>query len=169
MSDALDTLRALHAEIDRKASRLAERHADRLECGRGCAGCCLDGLTVRAVEAERIRSAHGTLLREDQPGPEGACAFLNGEGACRIYADRPAVCRSQGLPLRVLFENDEGDIEERRDICPLNEVEGEPLDALEEDACWLVGPFELRLEAIDEAFAEEEAPRVALRSLFESR
>ena len=167
MNDPLTAIRALHEEIDRASERLSRLHADRLQCGRGCASCCLDGLTVRAVEAERIRARHAKLLREAEPGPSGGCAFLDGEGACRIYAERPSVCRSQGLPLRVLFENDAGDIEERRDICPLNEDETVPLSALDEDACWLVGPFELRLEAIDEAFAGPDAPRVALRSLFE--
>lgn len=167
MSDALEAIRSLHAEIDREAARLEEVHRDRLRCGRGCSGCCLDGLTVRAVEAERIRSAHRELLREGVPGPLGACAFLDERGACRIYADRPSVCRSQGLPLRVLYETDEGEIDERRDICPLNLDGGPALDALDEEACWLVGPFELRLEAIDEAFAGPDAPRVSLRGLFE--
>ena len=167
MSDPLDALRALHADLDREAERLERLHAERLQCGRGCAACCLDGLTVRAVEAERIRAAHPELLRDGAPGPEGGCAFLDEDGACRIYADRPSVCRSQGLPLRVLFETEEGEIDERRDICPLNLDGGPPLDDLAEEACWLVGPFELRLEAIDEAFGGPDAGRVALRSLFE--
>ena len=167
MNDPLDALRALHDEIDREAGALAERHAERLRCGRGCSGCCLDGLTVRAVEAERIRAAHPALLREGEPGPAGGCAFLDEAGACRVYAERPSVCRSQGLPLRVLFENDEGEIDEHRDICPLNEEGGPPLAELDDDACWLVGPFELRLETIDAAFSGEDAARVALRSLFE--
>ena len=168
MNDRLDALRALHDDLDREVRRLTERHAGRLRCRRGCADCCLDGLTVRAVEAERIRAAHGALLREGEPGPEGGCAFLDGEGACRVYADRPAVCRSQGLPLRVLYESESGDIDERRDICPLN-AEGEPLADLAEDDCWLVGPAELRLASIDEDFAGPDAPRIALRSLFERR
>ena len=167
MSRPIEALRTLHAEIDREAARLEEIHRDRLQCGRGCSACCLDGLTVRAVEAERIRAAHPALLREGLPGPAGACAFLDEDGSCRIYADRPSVCRSQGLPLRVLFETEEGEIDERRDICGLNVEGGPPLEALDEEACWLVGPFELRLEAIDEAFGGPDAPRVALRSLFE--
>ncbi len=167
MSGPLEALRALHDEIDREAARLEEIHRGRLQCGRGCSACCLDGLTVRAVEAERIRTAHPVLLREGRPGPVGACAFLDADGSCRIYADRPSVCRSQGLPLRILFETEEGEIDERRDVCALNLEGGPPLEALDDEACWLVGPFELRLEAIDEAFGGEDAPRVALRSLFE--
>lgn len=158
-------LRVLHADIDREAGRVAKRHAERLRCGRGCSACCLDELTVRPIEADRIREAHPALPRDAAAGPVGACAFLDAEGACRIYDDRPSVCRSQGLPLRVLYESEAGEIEERRDICFLNEEGGPPLDSLDEADCWLVGPFELRLLALDEAFAGAEAPRVALRSL----
>lgn len=164
---ALAALYDLHAEIDREAERLTAIHAERLVCGRGCAACCLDGLSVAPVEAERIRRAHPALLREGVPGPEGGCAFLDERGACRVYADRPSVCRSQGLPLRVLYEDDEEAIQERRDICPLNREGGPALEALAEDVCWLIGPFELRLAAIDASFAGEEASRVPLRSLFE--
>lgn len=169
---SLAALRSLHAEIDREAARVAKLNEGRLRCERGCSACCLDDLTVRRVEAERIRAAHPNLLKEGEPGPLGACAFLDERGACRIYEDRPSVCRSQGLPLRVLFE--EGDtIAERRDICPLNLDGGPPLERLEEHACWLVGPFELRLAAIDDAAAEAEEldveDRVGLRTLFERR
>lgn len=169
--EAVDALRALHAEIDREAERVAAQHGDRLRCGRGCSACCLDDLSVKEVEAARIREAHPQLLREGQAGPAGACAFLDGEGACRIYADRPSVCRSQGLPLRVFYE-DGDEIVERRDICPLNVEGGPPLEALDEEACWLVGPFELRLATIDARHAAATGRggdgdvRVALRSLF---
>lgn len=165
-TEALAALRALHEEIDREADRIAEIHAERLRCTRGCSACCLDDLTVMSVEAERIRAAHPALLGSGAAHPRGACAFLDGAGACRIYSDRPAVCRSQGLPLRAHFENERDEIEEHRDICPLNVPGGPPLEELDEAACWLIGPFELRLAAIDEAFAGPRAPRVSLRSLF---
>jgi Fe-S-cluster containining protein len=124
---------------------------------------------VTALEAERIRSANPELLEEGLPGPPGACAFLDDEGSCRIYADRPLICRTQGLPLRVFFEDEEGDVAERRDICPLNLGGGPPLEALAEESCWLVGPHELRLTKIDEDFAGPESKRVPLRSLFSKR
>lgn len=171
---ALAALVALHEEIDREVGRLANKHAERLRCGRGCSACCLDDLTVTAVEAERIRRAHPDLLRKGQPGALGGCAFLDADGSCRVYADRPAVCRSQGLPLRFLFENEEDEIEEGRDICPLNLEGGPPLDTLPEADFWLVGPIELRLVALADAFAAvaseasgEQTERVALRGLFE--
>ncbi len=161
-------LDALHAEIDRAANSLAIVHADRLQCRRGCSDCCVDDLTVAAVEAERIRRAHSELLRQAVPHPVGRCAFLDDLGACRIYPERPYVCRTQGLPLRILFENEVGEIEERRDICPLNLDGGPPLEELDEHDCWLIGPFELKLGGLDDRWTGGKQERIALRSLFES-
>jgi hypothetical protein len=162
---AQDALHRLHEEVDRAAGALAARHAGRLRCGRGCAACCVDGLSVYEVEAERIRRAHEDLLAGGRPHAPGACAFLGAENECRIYPDRPYVCRTQGLPLRWLAEVEEGgEIEEGRDICPLNAA-GPPLDELPEDACWLLGPVEQRLAALEHARAGG-GRRVALRSLF---
>lgn len=164
--EAFASLRALHEEIDRDAGRLANEHAERLRCHRGCSACCLDDLTVVSVEAERIRRAHPELLRVGAPHPVGGCAFLDEAGACRIYADRPSVCRSQGLPLRVFFEDEEDEIQEHRDICSLNLPGGPALDTLDEESLWLIGPRELRLAAIEDAFAGEDAQRTRLRDLF---
>ena len=164
---ALASLRKLHEEIDRESDRLAKRHAERLRCGRGCSACCIDGLTIAAVEAERIRRDHPELLATAEPHPPGACAFLDAEGSCRVYESRPSVCRSQGLPLRVFVENDEDEIVEHRDICPLNLPDGPPLGELAEEDCWLVGPFELSLGRIAADFSGEADDRVGLRSLFD--
>lgn len=176
---ALVALGELHREIDRDVRHLTEIHATRLHCRRGCSACCLDGLSVTRIEAEKIRRAHGDLLSRAAPNPRGACAFLDQEGACRIYEDRPTICRSQGLPLRVLFENEAEEIEERRDICPLNAEGGPAIGALREEDCWLVGPQELRVQQLDElAFGAEvveagdadnvddDSERIALRDLF---
>jgi hypothetical protein len=118
---------------------------------------------VFEVEAERIRAAHGELLRSGRPHPPGACAFLGDAKECRIYPDRPYVCRTQGLPLRWL--DDDG--VERRDICPLNEA-GEPLETLASDECWSLGPAEERLRRLQAAADGGALRRIALRSLFET-
>jgi uncharacterized protein len=156
-----EELLRLHDEVDRAAEALAERHRARLRCGRGCHACCVDDLTVFEVEAERIRAAHGELLRSGRPHPPGACAFLGDAGECRIYPDRPYVCRTEGLPLRWV-----DDAADRRDICPLNEA-GEPLEALAPGDCWTLGPVEDRLRRLQAAADGGALRRVALRSLFE--
>ena len=158
-----DSVALVHADVERQTRRLHVLHAARLQCRCGCSGCCVDGLTVFDVEAERIRRAHPDLLAAAAPGPEGACAFLDGEGRCRIYVDRPYVCRTQGLPLRWLDEA-AGEPVELRDICPLNEA-GEPIERLPAAACWTLGPIEERLGRLQVA-AGPGARRTRLRDLF---
>jgi Fe-S-cluster containining protein len=126
----------------------------------------VDGLTVFFVEAERIRIVHEALLRDGTPHPPGACAFLGEAGECRIYADRPYVCRTQGLPLRWFAEDDSGEACEKRDICPLN-AEATALDELPEEACWLIGPVELELGNLQAEIRNSHEDRIALRALFD--
>jgi len=163
--EILAAVTALHQEIDELVAPLVERHLPRLQCGRGCAECCQDDLTVLEVEAARLRECVGDALRGAVPHPTGGCAFLAADGACRGYAARPFVCRTQGLPLRWL----EDDGVEYRDICRLN-AEGEDLADLTADECWTLGPFEQRLASLQlaaQASAGFAPPRrVALRALF---
>lgn len=162
-------LAELRREVDAESARLAARHADRLQCRRGCSACCIDGISVFEVEAEAIRRASPALLAEGQPHAEGACAFLDSEGACRVYEARPYVCRTQGLPLRWIDfgTDDDAQAVELRDICELNEG-GAPLESLDADACWELGPVEARLATLQASLDGSELRRVALRSLFTS-
>ena len=159
-----DALMVLHAEVDIGVGRVAARHAERLQCGRGCSRCCTDGITVFEIEAERIRRNHAALLDEGIPHPPGACAFLDADGACRIYDDRPYVCRSEGVPLRWL-ESDEERTVELRDICPLNDLEAAPVETLHPDTCWTLGPYEQRLADLQQS-THGTMRRVPLRDLF---
>jgi hypothetical protein len=157
----------LHALVDEAAGVVARANEGRLKCGRGCSSCCVDDLTVFAIEAAVIQEHHSELLANGTPHPPGGCAFLDDAGDCRIYAHRPYVCRTQGLPLRWI-EGDAAELVEVRDICPLN-ADGSQSPTLEElpaEACWPIGPFEARLrqrQAMEDGGREE---RVALRGLF---
>ena len=153
----------LHRRVDKRAAELVRRHAARLRCARGCADCCVDGLTVFPVEAERIRHNCRELLRNGEPHPPGRCAFLGADLECRIYPHRPYVCRTQGLPLRWLEEDRSGELVELRDICPLNE-EGPPLEELPAQDCWSIGPVEEELARL----AHCSRARIPLRDLFEN-
>ena len=97
-TDVATQLLQLHDEIDRQATTIAERNRDRIQCRRGCCSCCVDDLTVFEIEASRITRAHTALLRDGTPHPPGACAFLDGDGACRIYADRPYTLLQRNRP-----------------------------------------------------------------------
>jgi hypothetical protein len=69
------------------------------------------------------------------------------------------------LPLRWVEERD-GGVVELRDICALNDVDAEvPLEALEADACWTLGPTEERLGLLQIA-AGTGSHRERLRDLF---
>lgn len=161
---ALGELVALHRRVDEQAAAIAARHGERLRCRLGCTACCIDGITVFAVEAARIREGHEDLLARAEAHPPGACAFLAADGACRIYADRPYVCRTQGLPLRWHEPDAHGRAAEHRDICPENEP-GPPLAGLPEAECWTIGPSESLLAGIARRY-DPEARRLPLRSLF---
>ncbi len=166
----LERLAELHGEIDARAGELAAVHGPLLVCRRGCSDCCQDGLTVLEIEAAGIL-AHRDRWAEPQavPHPQGRCAFLTVDGACRIYPWRPYVCRTQGLPLRWLEE--ESPAHEGRSICPLNEREftraGVALADLGADRMWTLGEMEGRLASLQaEAAGEFALVRIPLRDLF---
>ncbi len=161
-----DGIERLHDEIDREILPLVRTHASRLQCRRGCSGCCVDEITVFEIEAEPIRRRHAELLRSGRPHPEGACAFLDDQGDCRIYEDRPYVCRTQGLPLRWTDTDGQGCPIELRDICPLNDRRETPLETVAESDCWTIGPFEGRLAQMQAGTTNGRIPRVRLRDLF---
>ena len=164
---AVPWVRALHDAVDTRSAAVSASHGPRLTCRLGCSGCCQDDLTVYEVEALRIEAEFPDLLAKGTPGPSGACAFLDTSGGCRIYAARPYVCRTQGLPLRWLEEGEDWEFVERRDICPLN-AEGPALETLSDDHCWHVGPVEDRLAYAQEALDGGAMRRVGLRGLFTS-
>ena len=159
------SIKDLHAAVDQKAAALATLHQSRLRCAKGCAACCVDNLTVFQVEADRIRAEAGPVLKLE-PAARGQCAFLDESGACRIYTARPYVCRTQGLPL-AWVEEDEGEWVEYRDICQLNE-DGPPLETLPEDACWRIGEAEQHLARLQANHPSGPGARIALRDLFQT-
>ncbi|QQS42810.1 MAG: YkgJ family cysteine cluster protein [Acidobacteriota bacterium] len=160
-----ENIEQFYRSVDERVSELESRHGERLNCRKGCSSCCVDGITVFEFEAENIRSKHAELLKNGSPHPEGACAFLDSEGACRIYEDRPYVCRTQGLPLRWLDEL-EGRTVEYRDICPLNEEGDEPLESIGPEDCLTLGEFEGRLAHLENIRSDGRSRRISLRDLF---
>lgn len=159
----IELVEQLHRVVDELTEPLARLHADRLACKRGCSGCCIDDLTVFEIEAAVIVRHHAELLDTGAPHPPGGCAFLDGGGGCRIYAHRPYVCRTQGLPFRWATADGEA-----RDICPLN-AEGPPIEELPAASCWTLGPVEERLASRQRAEDGGQGRRIPLRDLFSRR
>ncbi len=166
-SDFLKELDAFYQELDKLTCQLYSVHGPLLHCGRGCNQCCIDGITVSPVEAAYIEHKCKELIRERWTEMQGLCAFLNEEGECAIYPFRPYVCRTQGLPLRWLEEDEEGGVYEMRDICALNESIGS-LESLPEKQCWTLGPFEEKLAIVHLRYFPREMRRIELRDLLKS-
>lgn len=99
---ARERYRELCAKVDAFFGRVKARHGGEMQCAAGCHACCRAGLTVTAVEAAEIRDA---LAASPSAGRRaaagGSCPALEEDGRCAIYAARPLVCRSHGLPIRM--------------------------------------------------------------------
>lgn len=162
LKEALEALDRIHDGVDGRARAIAESHGSRIVCARGCFDCCVDELTVFEIEAEKIRRDFPELLEFAEPHPPGRCVFIGETGECRIYESRPYVCRTQGLPLRWLDETEV----EYRDICPLNDEEGDAVETLDEERCWTIGPTEDALRRLQASLDGGELRRVALRDVF---
>ena len=121
-----------------------------------------------SIRALWTRFRCGLIAVKIKPHPPGACAFLDADGACRIYADRPYVCRTQGLPLRWFAAGAGGATVELRDICGLNESDT-PIEALSAESCWLIGPVEDNLGELQASVDAGKRGRVALRDLFQEK
>lgn len=96
----------LRDRTDRFFESVASRYSDQIVCRPGCSRCCLGGLTVVIVEAVALGVGLGLSPEHIhiQAGQEplrndGACAFLDERGHCQVYAHRPLVCRTHGMPL----------------------------------------------------------------------
>jgi Fe-S-cluster containining protein len=104
MADAILQYRELRQRSDQRVERLLACHASHLTCRPGCFGCCAN-LSVLPVEyysiLDELRQAGLTQLAFDETA---YCGFLS-DGVCRIYAFRPLICRTHGLPVAFLNEN----------------------------------------------------------------
>lgn len=164
----MQDLERFYERIDHDVHSICEMDPDRFHCRSGCHDCCIDALSVFEIEARNIAHHYRNLLLHGKPHPEGACAFLNESGECRIYDHRPYVCRTQGLPLRWIEEMPDRGAVEMRDICPLND-QGKPLETLAPEECWSVGPFEEELARMQIAHARKTQSRILLRELFANK
>lgn len=162
------TIKELYEKVDEQAEYLEDVNHDRMNCRKGCFSCCVEDITVFEVEAEHIRYHHHEFLKTKSAHAAGACAFLSSKGACRIYDQRPYVCRTQGLPLRWIEEADDDVMVEMRDICPLND-DGEPIETMSSNQCWTIGPIEEALAKLQTCIGDGSPKRMFLRDLFEKK
>jgi Fe-S-cluster containining protein len=165
--EILNALKQFYAALDSHIHSIEEKNKPRINCKKGCFSCCKDDLEVFGLEAEYIRTTQSDFLKENSAAPEGACTFLDDEGACRIYDSRPFVCRTHGVPIKYLQEGEEGEFE-LRDICPLNE-EGEPIEELPNEKIFNNTSWEEKLVLMQMMADKGEMHRETLRALFQKK
>lgn len=160
---------ALVAKIDLFTAAASARCRDDLQCRRGCAACCHVELSVSLVEADAIRRHLSGLpadvrealrLKAADVHPAAAsprCAMLGADSSCAVYAARPIICRTQGLPLRYP--------DQPTNWCPLNFTSRAPAAADTLDA----GRVDQLLAVVNRRHADRSSQdpllRVSLRVL----
>ncbi len=162
-----DRYTALREKLDAKILELEARHRKFLQCRKACHSCCQPHLSVFPVEAEAIQNflqssperAAIEALEQENPFASQRCSFLKADGSCSIYAVRPLICRSHGLPLSFRDEAERS----QRDVCPLN-FSDVNLDSLPGEGLLNLDLINALLTLINQdAFGEKAAQRVALR------
>jgi len=82
--------RYVHKSIEAQRSQYyasEPKERAKVKCRRGCSFCCGPNIQITSDEAD--------LLKERPViGLTGRCRFLDKDGSCSVYEDRPATCRS---------------------------------------------------------------------------
>ena len=119
----------LRSRVDAHFDAAVARTPDAFACRPGCDRCCHVRFSVFEVEAAPIRRALAELetadpalrqrIREQGNDPLATACALLVDGRCSVYAERPLICRSHGLPIAVR-DPDDPDGPLILDHCPLN-------------------------------------------------
>lgn len=133
--------RELVADIEAMTEKYTqERFRTIMQCGPGCADCCIR-FSVLPLEAAVVAEAlQGKIVLLQDEGDK--CLLLSGD-LCQVYEVRPVICRTQGLPLGYIDEA-AGTIEVS--ACPLNFPEDYPLA---HDDLLYMDTFNSRLAALN--------------------
>ncbi|MEJ2200058.1 MAG: YkgJ family cysteine cluster protein [Desulfuromonadaceae bacterium] len=120
--DYLRNYRQLVERVDGLNQRILQDYPEQIHCHPGCDSCCRH-LALFWVEGVALSFALRELPRDEAEhirqrarcvGPDDPCPLLEG-GRCLLYAARPLICRTHGLPLL-----GQRDGERFVDVCPKN-------------------------------------------------
>lgn len=142
----------LRDELDVAASKLESMHQSQLSCKAGCDSCC-ESLRLFPLELAAINYelGHSVTLppKKWRNTKTSKCRFLINH-QCAIYASRPIICRTQGLPL--LYENQDGE-GYQLSVCHLN-FKGVDVNKFYDGNALFMPPFNSRLFLLNEQFVE---------------
>ena len=95
---------SLRNEIDSICLRLEENYREFISCSAACHKCCMD-FGIFPIEFYAIyKEISGGKIKLNTNISEGECIFLT-DDLCSIYKSRPIICRTQGLPLLFMGED----------------------------------------------------------------
>ena len=127
MDTLLDNYLQMVARVDALCRGIRAVLSSQITCSEGCSSCCT-AITLFPVEAAALEAAlaalpeaERTAIHRHVAAHEGdeRCPLLE-EHRCLLYAARPIICRTHGLPIIYTEGN-----ERKVDCCPLNLNEGE--------------------------------------------
>ncbi len=137
----------LIADIDMMMEKNISMHfQDVMKCGPGCSDCCVS-FSVLPLEAAFI--AQKLSMAHPVKGKNLTKCLLLSDDLCQVYAIRPVICRTQGLPLGYVDEF-AGTIEVS--ACPLNFPEDFPFT---QENLFFMDQFNLRLAELNAEYCED--------------
>lgn len=122
MDDVLDNYRQLVARVDALCHGIEAALREHITCSEGCSSCCT-AVTLFPVEAASLKEVLDSLPADQaaavrhhvaEHAADERCPLLE-HHRCLLYAARPIICRTHGLPI-LYTENNEQHV----DCCPLN-------------------------------------------------
>lgn len=127
MSHLLENYNKLAARIDALCKGIESALGEQITCSDGCSSCCT-AITLFPVEAAALRDALDALPEQEaksirqhvsQHADDERCPLLS-HHHCLLYAVRPIICRTHGLP--IIYTEDHL---RKSDCCPHNMIESE--------------------------------------------
>ena len=104
--ESLRNYRDLLDRVDALCLRTTEEFSTQVSCQRGCSNCgrhvslsWVEAVTL-ALALDHLPEAQGEWIRDRarRTASQDPCPLLD-KGACLLYATRPIVCRTHGIPL----------------------------------------------------------------------
>jgi Fe-S-cluster containining protein len=126
MDNPLANYYQLVSKVDALCRVIQDVLAGQITCSEGCSSCCT-AITLFPVEAAALNAAlevlpearRAAILRHVAEHAGGERCPLLEDHRCLLYAARPIICRTHGLP--IIYS--EG-AERKADCCPLNLMDG---------------------------------------------